>query len=548
MKIEEEMAKSKMVKIKSISIIWLVPFVALLIGAWMLYFQLSHQGDLVTISFKDGAGIEAGKTKIKVKNVQIGIVEKIELNKTLDGVVVSARVHNNEKNLLMDDSAFWVVRPKIGKGGVTGLSTLVSGAYIELSPGISDNKEKHFTGLESAPVTASGSPGLHITLANRGGYHLQVGDDILFRGIKVGRIEYVYFNADERMVYYNAFVESPYDELVTTNTKFWEINGVEIHVSADGIDMQTGTLETLISGGVTFDVPAGLPLGGIVKQREVFAVFSDKAAIDDDLYEKGIQYILLFKGSVRGLSVGAPVTFRGVKVGRVVRTDIDYPKMGHLLNPDTYIPIMITIDPAHVGYKENEILLGQAKKDIMSLLQQGLHGRIETGNLLTGSKYITLQYETGLTTKIKHFNGYDVIPTLGDQFDQIINRFSGLLDKLNQLPLKKIFNTTSITLKQTEDTLKNIGQASSQLETLLKQSSDENLVGNINAVLMNIKKLSASFSTGSPTNQTLNNTLRAMQDSLNELKPLLIQLNQNPDSLIFGNKQKNDIEPEGIHQ
>jgi len=548
MKTEEEIVPSKTTKIKSISIIWLVPFVALLIGAWMLYFQFSHQGDLVIINFKDGEGIEAGKTKIKVKNVKIGVVKKIELNKTLDGVVISARIHSNEKKLLVEDSDFWVVRPKIGKGGVTGLSTLVSGAYIELSPGVSDNKESHFTGLESVPLTASGSPGLRITLANRGGYHLQVGDAILFRGIKVGRIEYVYFNADERMVYYNAFIESPYDELVTTNTKFWEVNGIEIHVSADGISMQTGTFETLLSGGVTFDVPAGLPLGDIVKQRKVFTVFSDKTAIDDNLYEKGIQYILLFKNSVRGLSVGAPVTFRGVKVGRVVRTDIAYPEMGYLLDPDTYIPVMITIDPAHIGYKENERSLEQAKKDIISLLQKGLHGRIETGSLLTGSKYITLQYEAGLTTTIKHFNGYNVIPTLDDQFDQIISRFSELLDKLNQLPLKKLFNTTDITLKQVEDTLKNVGQASAQLEVLLKQSTDENLIGNINAVLTNIKKLSASFSAGSQTSQVLNGTLRAMQDSLNELKPLLIQLNQKPDSLIFGRKPEKDIEPQGIHQ
>jgi len=147
---------------------------------------------------------------------------------------------------------------------------------------------------------------------------------------------------------------------------------------------------------------------------------------------------------------------------------------------------------------------------------------------------------------IKNFNGYNVIPTLGDQYDQIINRFSQLLDKFNQLPLKKVFHTADITLKQTEETLKNVGQASTELEALLKQSSDENLVGNINAVLTNIKKLSASFSAGSPTNQGLNNTLRAMQDSLNELKPLLMQLNQNPNSLIFGHEQKQDIEPKGI--
>jgi len=548
MKPEEKIMPSNITKIKSISIIWLVPFIAVLIGAWMLYFQFSHQGNLVKINFKDGAGIETGKTKIKVKNIQIGVVEKIELNDTLDGVVVSARIHSNEKNLLVEDSSFWVVSPKIGKGGITGLNTLVSGAYIELLPGISENKEDHFNGLENAPLTPSGSPGLHITLANNGEHSLQVGDAILFRGINVGRIEYVHFNIEERMVYYNAFIEKPYDKLITTNTKFWEINGVEIDVSADGVRMQTGTLETLISGGVTFDIPVGLPLGDIVNQREVFSVFSNKDAIDESQYEKGIAYILLFKDSIRGLKVGAPVEFRGIKIGRVVRTDIAYPQMGHLLNPDTHIPVMINIAPSHIGYKKNIESVAQAEKDIMSLIKKGLHGRIETGSLLTGRKFITLQYETGITTKVKHFNGFNVIPTLGDQFDQIINRFTKLLDNINRLPLKKVFNTTDKTLQQAEVTLKEIAQASNQLNILLKQSSDENLVGNINEVLTNIKKLSASFSAGSSTNQILNNTLRAMQDSLIELKPLLMQLNQKTDSLIFGNQQKDDIEPQGKQQ
>lgn len=548
MQTKEEIAHSETGKIKSISIIWLVPFIALLIGAWMLYFQLSHRGDLVTISFENGEGIDAGKTKIKVKNVRVGVVEKVELNDSLNGIIVNARIHNNDKQLLVEDSDFWVVRPKIGKGGITGLGTLVSGAYIELSPGISANKKYTFTGLENAPVTPVGTPGLHITLASDGERALQIGDVILFRGINVGRIEYVHFNAEERTIYYDAFIETPYDELVTVNTRFWEVNGVEVTLSADGIRVQSGTLETLISGGVTFDVPAGMPDGEVVTQREVFTIFPNKDVIDNDQHGKGLQFILLFKDSIRGLKAGAPVEFRGIKIGRVIRTDTAYPEVGHLLNPDSLIPVMINIEPTRIGYKNNDAALKQANEDMLALLKKGLHSSLATGSFLTGSKYITLQYDASRTNTLKHFSGYVVVPTVSNPFDQVVSHFSKLINKVNKLPLGKALNTTDVTLQQLTATLKEVDLVSQQLTLLLKQSSDENLVGNINAALMNIKKLSSDFSTGSVTNEELRNTLSAMQDALTELKPLLMQLNQNPDSLIFGRQQTKDIEPKGRQQ
>lgn len=548
MQTEKEIAQSKTVKIKSISIIWLVPFIALLIGIWMLYFQLSNQGSLVTISFKNGEGIEAGKTKIKVKNVQVGTVKKIELNDNLDGVIVSARIHNKDNHLLVDDSDFWVVRPKISKGGITGLSTLISGAYIELSPGASGKKKYHFTGLENAPLTPAGSPGLHITLSNSGDHALQVGDAILYRGIKVGRIEYVYFNTIERIVYYNAFIKSPYDNLITSNTKFWRLNGFEINVSADGIQVQSGTLETLISGGVTFDVPAGMPYGNVITKRTEFTIYPDKNAINDSLYKKGLRYILLFKASIRGLKTGAPIEFRGVKIGSVIRTDINYPQMKPLLEPDSLIPVMITINPVSIGYKGNKKSLTQAKNDIHSLLKKGLYGRIANASLLTGSKYITLQYAKTPINNLKNFNGYPVIPTRKNPLDQIITRFAGLLKKINHLPLEKTLKTTDITLQQITDTLKDVDKTSRQMEKLLKQSTDENLVTNMNAAVLNIKKLLANLSNGSGSDDEITNTLRTMQSALTELKSLLIKLNQNPNSFIFGQQQKKDIEPEGRQQ
>lgn len=542
---KERTSEAKISPLKSISKIWLVPLVAVFIGAWMVYLHITSQGPLITINFETSEGIEAGKTKIKIKNVEVGMVETVELNENLEGVVITARIQKQDTHLLKQDTQFWVVRPRIGKGGISGLGTLLSGAFIELSPGSSNEENYHFDGLENEPVTPNGTPGLRVTLDSGGYRALEVGDPILFHGIDVGRIEFVYFNTEERTVYYNAFIESPYDRLVTTNTKFWEVNGIEVDLSADGIRIESGTLETLISGGVTFDVPNDMPRGEVVTKREYFTVFPNKDAIYENRYTHGLRYILLFKDSIRGLKPGAPVEYRGIKIGSVVRTDVDYDEIVNVLDRNTLVPIMITIEPGRMGFDDDESALPQVKQEVFNLLKQGLRGGLATGNLLTGNKYIELQYDETLTTDLQYFSSYPVIPTLESQFDQIVRKVGKVMDKLYNLPLEPVIISTDEMLKQLTETLKEFKGSANQLELLLKQSTDQELVAGIKSALDNIKRLTLDFAEGSPTHGELQNTLRYMKEALAQLEPLLTQLNQKPNSLIFSEQKNEDIMPEG---
>ncbi len=546
MTIAEKIPQAQVTPLKSISIIWLIPIIAVLIGAWMIYFHLSSLGPLVVINFETAEGIEAGKTKIKIKNVEVGLVEGVELSDNLEGVAVTARIHKHDEHLLKTDTQFWVVRPRIGKGGISGLGTLFSGAYIELSPGRLDEESYEFIGLDSEPVTPVGTPGLHITLESSGYQALQIGDPVLFHGLDVGRIEHVHFNTEERTVYYNAFIQSPYDRLITTNTKFWEVSGIEIDSSADGIRIQLGSLETMVSGGVTFDVPKDLPRGELVTEREFFIIYPNKDAINESRYKYALHYILLFKDSIRGLRPGAPVEYRGIKIGTVTRTDVNYPEITNVLDHNTLIPIMITVEPARMGFEDNEGVLPQVEQKIAKLLKEGLRGSLATGNLLTGSKYIELQYdEEGMMSNLATFSGYPVIPTLESQFEQIVSKMSNLMDKLNGLPLVSIVNSADTALQQVTFTLTEFQNTTAQLEILLKQSTEQNLVGSIQSTLENFKQLTADFSEGSLTYEELQSTLRFMKATLAELEPLLLQLNQKPNSLIFSNQKRQDIEPKG---
>jgi paraquat-inducible protein B len=549
MKKSKELPRAKIIPIKAISKIWLVPTVATFIGVWMIYFHLSTQGPTIEIYFETGEGIEAGKTKIKMRNVDIGTVEDLRLNGKTDGVVVSVRINNNDRNLLKEDTQFWVVRPRIGKGGVSGLGTLLSGAYIELSPGISNNDEDKFNGLESEPVTPAGIPGLHITLDSGSYRAFDVGDPILFHGIEVGRIEYVYFNTEERIVYYNAFIESPYDSLVTTNTKFWEVNGVEVNLSSDGIRVQSGTLETLITGGVTFDVPNDMPRGEIIKERTSFTVFPNEEAIKDYRFNFSLKLILLFSDSIRGLNPGAPVEYKGVKVGKVIRTDTEYPEISNVLGRDSLIPVMVSIEPARIGFDDSEGALPLAERTLKGLLKQGLQGGLATGNLLTGSKFIELKYTDEIMMHPEfQFNDYIVIPTFDSQLDKIISQTSKVMDNLQNLPLNTVVDSANVTLIQATSTLKEFQVSAEQLSALLNQANDKELIASAKDTLDDFRKLSNDFSSGSLTHNELQGALMYLKQALAELEPLLTQLNQKPNSLIFTNHKNKDIEPKGVLQ
>lgn len=545
---EKHIPQAKVKPLTSISKIWLIPIVALFIGAWMIFFHLYSKGPLITISFNTAEGVEIGKTKIKIKNVDVGVVEDIELSEKLDRVIVTARIHKQDSKFLTTGSDFWVVKPRVGKGGISGLSTILSGAYIEFAPGLTDEKADSFEGLDSAPVTPSGTKGLHVTLESGAFRSLDVGDQVLFHGVEVGRIEYVYFNTEERRVYYDAFIESPHDELITTNTKFWELNGFEIELSANGIEVQTGTLETMISGGVTFDVPNKMPRGERVTRRKVFTVYPSKNSINDNQYRYSLQFILLFDDSIRGLKPGAPVEYRGIKIGNVTRTDIDYKQISNILDKNTFIPVMISLEPGRMGFDDSEQILPKVKEEIKNLIKKGLRGALGTGNLLTGSKYIELQYEQGVTHDIEEFDTLTVIPTLEGQFSQILKKVSNIMDKLYKLPLEPMIISADDTLKQLSKTLTDFSTASKQLEILLKQSTDTELVNTLQETLDNFSRLARDFSSGSKTNEELQSTLRFMRKNLQELEPLLRQLNQKPNSLIFSNQKNEDIVPEGQNQ
>ena len=524
-----------------VSAIWLVPIAAAFIGIWMVYVQWTSQGPLIQVTFESGEGIEAGKTKVKRKNVEIGEVLSLKLSDDANEVVLWVRVHKENADLLREDTKFWVVRPRVGPGGISGLSTLLSGSYIEMSPGGSEETSRTFDGLSRPPVTPIGTPGLHVTLDSDGDRALDEGDAILFHGMQVGTIEYVHFNSQERRTYYNAFIEAPYDRLITTNTQFWFSSGVSVELSADGIRIDMDTLSTIVAGGVSFDVPAGQPPGDVIVERPFFTIHARESDIYEKHYENALRYVILFSDSIRGLRPGAPVEYRGVNVGQVLRTDIEYDEVGNLLDETSRIPVLIELVPARFGFDDTDLARLDAQAQINELIVSGLHGGLGTGNLLTGRKFVELQYFEHDPLPEETFAGITVIPSVAGQVGRLIDSVAQTVNTLNTLPLDDMVISARNALDQTATTL-------AELETILDDEASHAVATSLNTTLLRFQQLAEDFSRGSEPYMDIEQGLESLEQTLQELEPVLRNLRRKPNSLIFGGNGEPDQEPRGTPQ
>ena len=314
-------------------------------------------------------GIISGKTQIKSRSVDVGKVVSVELSQDLKQVVIRARMNPGTAKLLNDESQLWVVKPTIGRGGVSGLNTLLSGAYIELQPGKSDSGKYFFELLETPPIAPPDAPGVRIFLSSSDAAALAVGDPILYRGYDVGTVERSEFDMTKRNMRYQLFIRAPYDALVTENVRFWKASGMALDMSAEGVRIEMASMATLLGGGVTFDVLDGWPAGNKVADDADFQLFENRKSIQDGLYNEYLEYLLFFDESIRGLTAGAPVEYRGVRIGTVASV----PYFFNMKNPlqvafNKGIPVLIRIE---TGRLYDNLTLPQLAAGIGSGGQQG---------------------------------------------------------------------------------------------------------------------------------------------------------------------------------
>ncbi|MEH6444875.1 MAG: intermembrane transport protein PqiB [Oceanospirillaceae bacterium] len=530
-----------------ISIIWFIPLLAIAIGGWMFYQQWENRGIEMTVSFDDAEGLEAGKTKVKSRNVDIGILTGVSFNQDRTRIIASVEIAKSMGDFLRADSQFWIVKPRIGTNGISGIGTILSGAYIEVYPGTFKKSANEFVGLERPPITEPDAAGLHLTLLSKRGTGLSVGDPIIYRGFSVGRIQTYSFDTQERQAKYDIFIEAPYDSLVTSNSHFWNVGGISLESNAQGFKLNIATVETLISGGVQFDIPDDLVLGEQLTKSRKFKLYDSEQDIVENREYQSFEYAILVDDSVRGLYKGAPVEYRGVRVGTVISPYIT-PKQVEQFKIEKSeqtkrIPLLINIEPQRLLGQSSEQEVLEFNEIFKQNIKQGLTANIETANLLTGSLLINLDFNGEAAEALDTFGPYVLIPSTREGLAKIQDDFEEMLDSFNKLPLDQLAKSASDTLITAGKTLKSLRSSVLQLNRLLKSSETQQLSRNLNKSMLELQKTLKGLQPDSNAYRGVEKTMFKLQKTLDSLQPMLKKISNNPSTLIFGTPRGADLQP-----
>ena len=400
---------------KGFSLVWIVPIVAAAIGAWLWWDALQKKGPEITIEFHTADGLEAGKTKILFKSVEVGSLGSVELKPDLSGVVCKAEMGPKTGPLLRESARFWVVRPRIGLAGISGLGTLLSGAYIEVDPGREGAETRSFVGLEEPPQTPLDAPGLKLALDADALGSVGIGSPVTHRGLAVGKVEGYHLVPDGDALRIDIYIEPAYSQHVRVDSRFWNASGIDLTFGAEGLKFTAASLASLLSGGVEFDSVGNEFDSPPAKSGMLYRLYPDRTA-SREVFTQTREYVLYFTGSVRGLSPGAPVEFKGLRLGTVTSFKLVQPKFTDAL-ADAVVRVVVEIEPERLGM---EFHTDRSPKELTAnVIERGLRGQLSTGSLLTGSLLVDFVFDPDSPATFRGLPDELEVPTIPSTTDEI---------------------------------------------------------------------------------------------------------------------------------
>ncbi|MHC8366984.1 PqiB family protein [Pseudomonas sp. ZT5P21] len=513
----------------SVSLVWIVPIVAVLVGISLVVHSILQEGPTITVTFKTGSGLTANKTEVKYRNVVIGQVSDVELSNDQKSVNATIKLAKQAESFTREDSQFWVVRPRIGAGGVSGIDTLLSGDYIGADIGQSNARAKNFTGLENPPPITYGEPGKRFTLHTPDLGSLDIGSPVYYRKIPVGQVVAYALNADGKGVNIEVFIHSPNDAYVTENTRFWNASGIDVNVGANGFAVRTESLSSLLVGGIAFRAPEYSPNDKPATEEKAFDLFEDQQTALAPPNGKEQYLSLRFDQALRGLKVGAPVEFLGIEFGRVVSVNLDFDAKKRSFP----VNVGIVIYPQRLGQahvKMLEVLKHDPNDEAASVrlmgsfIENGLRAQARSGNLLTGQLYISLDFYPKAEKVVFDPAARPVtIPTVPGSLEQLQEKLENMVTKINDLPIGRIAGNLDSNLVE--------------LRKGLAQFNAKTLPG-VQTTLADVSKTlqsaSSTLAEDSPQREQLTQTLDELGRMSRSLRELSDYLGRNPESLIRG--------------
>jgi paraquat-inducible protein B len=462
-----------------LSLIWAIPFVTILIGAWLAYSIISQRGSLITITFETAEGLQANQSHVRHKDVDMGVVQKVRLSPDMKRVQVTVRMNREAEPLLTDRAQFWVVRPRFFAGAISGLQTLFSGSYIDLLPGTegSAEQQREFVGLENPPVLQSDVPGRTFLLkASRIG-SLNLGSPIVFRDLEVGEVLGWDVGEMAREITVHAFVREPFDKYVHDNSRFWNASGAKVQLGANGLQLQIESLRAVILGGITFDTPDDPKITEESEADHAFPLYPNDDAAAASSYTRSVPFVANFTGSVSGLAAGSPVTLHGLRIGEVSSVSLVYNRS----IDNVVVPVHFSLEPERIAMLDLPVDRDLDTR-MSNLLGRGLRVKLETGNILTGQKQLAmdLYHNAGAPGALTKEGDAYVVPVLGGSGDDVATAATNLVNRLNDIPFESIGNNLNLTLAGVSALVndKQLGDTLAALRSML--ASTQALVNGLN--------------------------------------------------------------------
>jgi paraquat-inducible protein B len=517
-------------------LVWILPALVVIVGAFVVVQQKLAQGPRIDITFADADGLEAGKTKIRYKDVEIGDVTGIHVSKDRKRVIVTARIHRDAKDYLVQDTRFWVVRPRVSGGGVSGLGTLVSGSYISVDVGHSSEERQAFDGLEVPPIVTSDLPGREFVLHAADIGSLGVGSSVYYRHISAGQVVAYALDPGGGSVTIKVFVYAPYDTFVTRATRFWQASGIDMAIDSEGVKLRTESLSSILEGGIAFQGLPTAPSTASVPADTAFTLYTDRERAMRQSDTEVRTFIMYFGGSLRGLSVGAPVDLRGITIGEVKSLSVEYERSAATLR----FPVEVDIFPQRIrgrnGRNDHTPTIDEnsetASRTLLdSLVAHGMRAEIKTGNLLTGQKYVAMDFHGEVPPDHVGWDAHPaVFPTTPGALDEIQDSIGSIAKKLDKVPFDQISARLVTTMATLDDTLKTADQLLRQVDGTLAPEISATLK-EAQGAMKNAKNVLAQ---DAPLQTDLSATLLQLSRAARSVSALVDYLERHPESLLRG--------------
>lgn len=521
-----------------IPLVWVIPLVAALIGVFLALHTWYQQGPDITIRFKTGEGLEAGKTRIKYKDVDVGQIDSVTLAEDGSYVIAGARLARSADHLLVDDTRFWMVSARVSGSAVSGLGTLLSGTYVGLDAGKSAEARREFTALDDAPVVSFDVPGRYFTLHAETLGSIGIGTPVYFRRMQAGQVTGYRLGEHGKRIEVRVFIKAPYDRFVTNDTRFWNAGGVDVKVGADGVQVNTESLTSILAGGLAFLTPADSPDEPAAAER-AFRLFATREEAIRRQVDERQHYVLRFTESVRGLSVGAPVDFRGITIGEVIAIQ---PQLSPA-SAEISMQVEVSLQPGRLRTpgSKSHLPAGATSEDaafrafVDQLVAKGLRAQLRNGNLVTGQLYVALDFFPGAGAARPDWAASPPrLPTQRGSLDELQTTLMRIVGKLDKLPIEEIGTDT-------RKLLASLQRSVDETEALLKRIDNltdgevRSTIVEARSAIADTRKLIAS---DAPLQQDLRASLQELGRAAQALRHLADTLDRHPEALLRGKPEE----------